>query len=143
MVELQWCCDELGAALEEVERAGGSESGQVDVVAGARCLSVCSGLTSRANTGVLPPCSGHSLWPVGHDATHERGFRRHHRRLIAQLSDSITPNPFVHCKTSLMKIVELHAIYNIALRTIIQFSLVNKLHCSKVRYFETKICFNT
>ena len=42
-----------------------------------------------------------------------------------------------------MKILELHAIYNFALRTIIYFSLVNKLHCSKVRYFETKNCFNT
>ena len=68
VVELRWCCGELGAALGEAERAGGSESGRVNGVAGAWCLSACLGLTSQANAGMLLPCGVHGLWPVSHDA---------------------------------------------------------------------------
>ena len=70
---------ECGGALGEAERVGGSESGRVDGVAGARRLSARSFLTSQANTGMLLPCSGHDLWSVGHDAMCGRGFRRRHR----------------------------------------------------------------
>ena len=66
----RWCCGELDVALEEAERAGESDSGQVDGVVGAWCLIVSSGLNGRANIGMLSPCGGHSLWPVGHDVAH-------------------------------------------------------------------------
>jgi len=101
VAELWWCYGERGAALGEAERAGGSESGRVDGVAGVRCLSARAGLTGRANTGVLPPRGSQGLWPVGHDTTRGRGFRRRHRRLTVQLNDAILPNLFVHCKNFL------------------------------------------
>jgi len=46
----------------------------VNGVAGARCLSARSGLTGRANVGVMPPHGGHGLCLVGHDATRGRGL---------------------------------------------------------------------
>jgi len=61
---LWWCS---ARRCGEVERARGSESGRVDGVAGARCLSARSGPTGRANAGVLLPHVVHGLWPVGHD----------------------------------------------------------------------------
>ena len=75
--ELRWCCGELDAALGEAERAGASESEQVNGVAGARCLSARSGLTGQANADVLPPRGGHGLWLVGHDAVCGRRLRCH------------------------------------------------------------------
>ena len=67
----------------EAERAGGSESGRVDGVEGARRLCARAGLTGRANAGVLPSCGGHGLWTIGHYRARRRGFSHRDRRLIA------------------------------------------------------------
>ena len=79
MAELWWCYGERGATLGEAERAGGSESRRVGGVVGARRLNERSGLTSWANTGVLPPRGGHGPEPVSHGTARERGFRHRHR----------------------------------------------------------------
>ena len=70
-------CGELGAALGEAKRAGGSESGRVNGVAGAWCLSAHSGLTGQGNADVLLSRGSHGLWPVGHDAVHGHRLRCH------------------------------------------------------------------
>ena len=95
---LQWCSVRR---CREVEQAKGSESRHVDGVADARCLSVHSSLTGRANAGLLPPRGGHGLCSVGHDAARVCGFRRYHHRLAVQLNDTILPNSFVHYKNFL------------------------------------------
>ena len=67
MAELRWCCRELVVVLGEAERAGGSESGRVNGVAGVRCLSARSGLIGWVNASVLQPRGGHGLWLISHD----------------------------------------------------------------------------